>query len=375
MINSRKFALHRQLDDCNPHADSLQNYLLPSVLINLRSQYPKEPVMSDMSDRFVMCARAVRDGKFIAEPGPSLYLRVPQGKDPEPGHAEPDPKKWFTDLRIAATWGKDARNSELDRGDLLVFVHGYNNNQKTVMDRHDQLKKDLAFAGYKGEILSFDWPSDDITLNYLEDRHDAKKSAMQLVTDGIRALSKQQSPDCTINIHLLGHSTGAYVIREAFDDADDARLLNNSWMVSQIVFIGGDISASSLSEGDSSTDSLYRHCARITNYSNLYDSVLKLSNAKRLGVAPRVGRVGLPNDAAAKAVNVDCTDYFDSLVSDAAIKKADQTASIGTFEHSWHIGNSIFARDLLETLKGDLDRSVIPTREIGAGGKLKLKRP
>lgn len=38
-----------------------------------------------------------------------------------------------------------------------------------------------------------------------------------------------------------------------------------------------------MSPGDSSTESLIRHCVRITNYSNLYDSVLKLSNAKRLG--------------------------------------------------------------------------------------------
>ncbi|RFC31284.1 MAG: Alpha/beta hydrolase of unknown function (DUF900) [Candidatus Nitrotoga sp. MKT] len=327
-----------------------------------------------MADQFVMCARAEEDGVFIAEPGPSLFLLVPEGERPSPKHALKKPQ-WLKKLRIAATWGKDARNDKLDRGDLLVFVHGYNNDQKIIMDRHTQLKRDLTSVGYKGEILSFDWPSDDKALNYLEDRHDAKKTAMQLVTDGVRALSEQQAPDCTINIHLLGHSTGAYVIREAFDDADDARLSNNSWTVSQIVFIGGDISASSMSQGDSSTDSLYRHCTRITNYSNLYDSVLKLSNAKRLGVAPRVGRVGLPNDASAKAVNIDCTEYFGSLDSNEEIKKADQAVIFGSFDHSWHIGNQLFARDLFETIKGDLDRSVIPTRAISADGKLKLLRP
>jgi esterase/lipase superfamily enzyme len=208
----------------------------------------------------------------------------------------------------------------------------------------------------------------------VEDRHDAKKTAMQLVSDGVRVLSEQQTPNCTINIHLLGHSTGAYVIREAFDDADDARLANNAWAVSQVVFIGGDISSSSMSWGDSSTDSLYRHCTRITNYSNLYDSVLKLSNAKRLGVAPRVGRVGLPDDASPKAVNIDCTKYFGMLASDKAIKKADQAVVLGAFDHSWHIGNKVFARDLFETIKGDIDRSVIATRSTGEDGKLQLER-
>lgn len=325
-----------------------------------------------MANQFVMCARAIKNGVFTAEPGPTLYLMVPDGELPSPKHASKNPEQWFKRLRIAATWGNDSRNSELDRGDLLIFVHGYNNDQKIIMDRHAQLKRDLIFVGYKGEVLSFDWPSDDKVLNYLEDRHDAKMSAMQLVTDGVRALSEQQTPDCTINIHLLGHSTGAYVIREAFDDADDSRLPNNSWAVSQVIFIGGDISASSMSQGDSSTDSLYRHCARITNYSNLYDSVLKLSNAKRLGIAPRVGRVGLPNDASTKAVNIDCTEYFEALDAKEEIRKTDQSIVLGSFDHSWHIGNRIFARDLFETIRGDLDRSVIPTRAIGADGKLKL---
>lgn len=328
-----------------------------------------------MTDQFVMCARAVEDGVFIAEPGPSLFLLVPEGERPSPKHAMKKTDQWFKKLRIAATWGKDSRNGELDRGDLLIFVHGYNNDQKIVMDRHAQLKRDLSSVGFKGEILSFDWPSDDKALNYMEDRHDAKKTAMQLVSDGIRALSDQQTPDCTINIHLLGHSTGAYVIREAFDDADDARLANNSWAVSQVMFIGGDISSSSMSNGDSSTDSLYRHCARLTNYSNLYDSVLKLSNAKRLGMAPRVGRVGLPDDAPSKAVSIDCTEYFGLLESNNEMKSADQVNDkLGTFCHSWHIGNKLFARDLFETLKGDFDRSVIPTRAAGADGKLKLVR-
>lgn len=327
-----------------------------------------------MPDQFVMCARAVEGGVFIAEPGPSLFLLVPEGERPSPKHAVKKPEQWFKKLRIAAIWGKDSRNSELDRGDLLIFVHGYNNDQKIVMDRHAQLKRDLISVGYKGEILSFDWPSDDKALNYLEDRHDAKKTAMQLVSDGVRALSEQQTPDCTINIHLLGHSTGAYVIREAFDDADDARLANNSWVVSQVVFISGDISSSSMSQGNSSTDSLYRHCVRITNYSNLYDSVLKLSNAKRLGVSPRVGRVGLPDDVSSKAVNIDCTEYFGILNSTDEIKKADQAVVLGLFDHSWHIGNKLFALDLFETIKGDIDRSIIPTRSVGTNGKLKLAR-
>ncbi len=323
-------------------------------------------------DRFVICTRAISGKKFIAEPGTTRYLQVPGGEQPRPDHEVPRRDVWVKRLRKTSVWEKDSRVPTRDRGDILIFVHGYNNNQEIVMQRHDRLAKDLAAVGYKGSVVSFDWPSEAMAINYLEDRHDAKLTAMQLVTDGIACLSAEQTPDCAINIHLLGHSTGAYVIREAFDDADDTRLPNSAWTISQIAFIGADVSSSSMSEGNSSTDSLYRHCTRLTNYSSLFDSALKLSNAKRLGTAPRVGRVGLPSDAPRKTVNIDCSDYFEALSKDTAIKSRDQAEEIGSFDHSWHIGNAVFMRDLYETIRGDLDRTVIPTRRQDSAGKLYL---
>lgn len=330
-----------------------------------------------MGDLFVMCTRKVRGGRFISEPGPAKYLLVPENELPKPFHAvrEGEEGLWFNKLKNAASWGIDSRDplGKRPRGDLLVFVHGYNNDQKTVMMRHKRLKRDLAAVGFLGEVMSFDWPSANMALNYVEDRHDAKQTAMQLVTAGIRVLSEQQGPDCAINVHLLGHSTGAYVIREGFDDADDAKLPNTGWMASQVVFIAADVSSASLRADSDSSASLYRHCVRLTNYSNQYDSVLKLSNVKRAGMAPRAGRMGLPPDAPEKAVDVDCTEYFGLLKDDAAVKAADQSEVIGAFDHSWHIGNQVFARDLFETLRGDLDRHVLPTR-AAVNGRLQLKR-
>lgn len=241
------------------------------------------------------------------------------------------------------------------------------------MRRQRRLKADLAAAGFKGAVVSFDWPSANMALNYLEDRHDAKATALRLVDDGIKLFAARQTPDCCINAHLLAHSTGAYVLREAFDDADDTEINNASWMISQIAFIGGDISSASLTADSESSQSLFRHCTRLTNYSNRGDSVLKLSNVKRVGLAPRVGRVGLPENHPDKAVDVDCTEYFSLLNSNAAVKAADQRESIGSFDHSWHIGNRVFAADLFETLRGDLDRAIIPTRRQD-GGSLKLQR-
>ncbi len=324
-------------------------------------------------DDFVICARKVEKNRFVSEPGPSLFLQVPNDKLPSPAHAV-KVDVWVKRLRKQAVWGVDERTGG-ERGDALIFIHGYNNSQAIVMQRHRQLQQDLRTAGFKGAIVSFDWPSADMTLNYLEDRHDAKHTAMQLVDDGIRVLAKEQTPGCTINTHLLAHSTGAYVVREAFDDADDASLAQSGWLVSQIAFIGADVSSGSMSAQNSSTESLYRHCIRLTNYSNDCDSVLKISNAKRIGMAPRVGRIGLPDDAASKAVNVDCTDYFKVMERDPAVRAQDQVIEIGAFSHSWHIGNRVFAADLFETLRGDRDRYAMTTREEGPSGRLRLKRP
>lgn len=153
------------------------------------------------------------------------------------------------------------------------------------------------------------------------------------------------------------------MIREAFDDANDARLMNNAWMVSQIILIAGDISAASMAAFNPTSESLYRHCIRLTNYSNLNDAILKLSNAKRVGMAPRVGRVGLPENMPSQAVNLDCSNYYQLLTSHPDIYMRDQAVLFGYESHSWYIGNKTFTRDLFQTLIGDVDRSIIAERQ------------
>lgn len=284
-----------------------------------------------MSD-FVMTVRAVEAGEFIADVGDTQYLVVPDENDPSPKQAIAA-NDWFSQVRKASIWNNA---SSEERGDILFVVHGYNMSETEVMERHRRLKLDLDAEKFKGVVASFDWPSDDKALAYLPDRHRAKQTAMQLVTDGIAHLSGQQTPDCTINVHILGHSTGAYVIREAFDDADDTNVQNAGWSVSQIVFAAGDVSSDSMSADDSGAKSVYRHCVRLTNYSGRHDEALDLSNVKRLGTAPRAGRIGLPDDAPTTAVNIDCTTYYDQLTQDdSSITAIDQpTGFVGMQSHS-----------------------------------------
>ena len=302
---------------------------------------------------YVVCTRRARRGRFEAEPGPTAYLRVPNDRDPCPGDSI-GKRTWFDEVNDRADGVADRRIDP--GGDVLVFVHGYNNDQEIVMRRHRRLQADLWAEGFRGLVVSLDWPSDDKTLNYLEDRWDASETAIELVTGCAMPLAARQKSGCATNVHLLGHSTGAYVIREAFYHARKKGALHRGdWKVSQVAFVGGDIASASLAGDDAVSGAMFARSLRITNYSNRYDKVLKVSNAKRLGLRPRVGRVGAPANAHASVVDVDCSEFFDGLDPQAQPR-------LGTFCHSWHIGNRVFARDLACVLQGGIDRALIPTR-------------
>ena len=312
---------------------------------------------------YVVCTRRVRQGSFANEPGPARYLQVPNGQDPIPAH-KINQREWFDKVQDLADGA--AVNRIDPAGDVLVFVHGYNNDQAIVMDRHRQLQDDLWREGFRGLVVSFDWPSASSPVNYLEDRWDASETAITLVTGCIVHLAARQKTGCDTNVHLLGHSTGAYVIREGFYHARKKGVLHrSSWKVSQVGFVGGDIASATLKENDTISQPLFERSLRITNYSNRYDKILKISNAKRLGLRPRVGRVGLPQRAHPSVVNVDCSKYFRDLDPGSQPK-------LGKFCHSWHIGNEIFARDFAYVLHGGIDRHVIPTR-YSEGGRLLLR--
>lgn len=320
---------------------------------------------------FIISVRNIRKkgnhASFGNEPGSTRYLEVPDDSEPHPENHKLTQTDWLKALLARAEEGKyesDPKDpvSGYSYGDILIFVHGYNNSIADIMKRHNLLQKRLKEQGFKGAVVSFDWPSASKTLNYLEDRSDAKATALKLVKDGIAILARNQlvqdKNKCDIDVHLLGHSTGAYVIREAFYEAKHNRSLSRvNWNVSQIAFIGGDIARKSLSIDDDKSQSLFEHTIRITNYQNPYDSALKVSNVKRLGTAPRIGRVGAPSDAHDCVVNVQVGEYWNTL-------DQDDSSAGGNWSHSWHFDDPLFAKDLYLTLQGDIDRHSIPTRKI-----------
>lgn len=335
---------------------------------------------------YVISVRDVDDkGRFGTEPGDeTLFLKVPVGQAEYTPADKVSFERWRSEVNEIAA--RDEESPVGSKGDLLVFVHGYNNKRSEILTRTRLLRETLGVEKWDGAVVAFDWPCDQSTLNYLEDRSDARDTALRLVKDCVLKLGAIQDPEdrqlwedaglseatrrrakkCDLNIHLIGHSTGAYVIMEAFAQAQAEGALHKSgWRIGQVAFIGGDVSSDSISANSDWGKPMFQRIMRLTNYSNGFDDVLAVSNAKRLGTAPRVGRVGLPGSADRKAVNVDCSDYFKTIDPGTA-------KFVGTFTHSWHIGDPVFARDLAMTLEGRYDRNVLPTRET-VNGKLQLR--
>mgnify|MGYP000017654315 CR=1 FL=1 len=313
-----------------------------------------------MAASYVFTVRNVRRGRFGAEPGPARFLAVPDDEAPTPAHRV-GRKAWIDEVLERAHHPADPLTGK-GCGNIAVFVHGYNQSPADMIARHRQLRDDLHTAGFPGLLISFDWPSDDLAINYLEDRVDAKRTAFRLVSDGIAVLAAARFRDCEINVHAIAHSMGCYVLREAFDDADDRpAIAAANWNVSQVCLVAADVSRASMSAGDARSRSLYRHCTRLTNYHNPYDEVLKLSDVKRAGVAPRAGRRGLPPDHPERAVDIDCGGRF-----------REHHRVGGDPGHSWYFRDPVFLADLAQTLAGRHDRKVIGARRTAPDGSLEL---
>jgi pimeloyl-ACP methyl ester carboxylesterase len=312
--------------------------------------------------KFFITVRSVTANAFGGNLGAIRYLVVPDGDIPAPAHAVTQ-SAWIK--QIIATFPADT-NGVLN-GNLLLVVHGYNLAVAGVDAQQRNVKAGLADK-FACTIVSFDWPSWAETFAYLPQLDVAKKTAIDLVNAGVKPMLAAQKKDCHVAIHILCHSMGAYVVREALDHADDGLETGTDWMVNQLVMIAGDVDAADFVAGNKDTESMLGHAYRITNYFNRYDEVLQVSNVKRAGVADRAGRIGLPENAPPSTVNVDCSRHFETIR-----RPGDNPLAQASWSHGWYFTDQDFYSDFAETLRGAVDRVVIAGRSPGSGRTLVLK--
>ncbi len=157
--------------------------------------------MAGIVNNFIISTRDVdSNGRFIAEPGETRFLRVPRGlRKYDESHVVKSRDRWRLAVRASADGEEDEVTGTT--GDVLHFVHGYNNDMNAILWRTETLQDTLAAAGWRGVVIAFDWPSDNSTLNYLEDRFDASQVADRMVSDGVGLLLDAQNdtehPTCS----------------------------------------------------------------------------------------------------------------------------------------------------------------------------------
>ncbi len=240
-------------------------------------------------------------------------------------------------------------------GDILFLIHGFNVSHQAARGFHLKCVAALAIAGWKGPVISYDWPSDGLVFAYLPDRSHARTAASALVTSGIALLEATQKNGCTIGVHILAHSMGGFVVQQAFTWAYQD--VPPDWSVGQLMFASADVDRSVFSATNFSAAMFAKHSGRITAYCNRFDKALLVSDAKRLDLAPRMGRVGLPDDAPAMMCEVDCSDLFEKAYPDFVNDLSPVTT------HSFYFERPEFWRDVVLTLAGGIDRRVFPTRK------------
>jgi esterase/lipase superfamily enzyme len=292
---------------------------------------------------------------FGDEPGEASFLQSPANATSFlPEHrimGRHKNRKWAEKILAQATLADGT-------GDIIFFVHGYNTDMKDAFDNHKKLADNLRESGLdKAGFVSYSWPAKGSFLNYLEDDTDARATALHLIRSGLALFAGLSEPDCRIRVHVMAHSMGALVVREAFRAAKGSKTTREgAWGVCQLILFGADISRASLN--GSSGMELFRRSQRFTNYFNFHDVVLATSNVKRFMTAPRLGRHGAPQEVLDKVADVDLSDHW----LEVAKNNDKNFIQDVPYSHAFYREDKVFAQDVAYTIKGDMDRRKIPKR-------------
>ncbi len=108
------------------------------------------------------------------------------------------------DVELTHAW-LDALNDQLEgthRPEIIIYVHGYN----TTFPHNTGLAAEFwHYAGRKGVVLSFAWPSRHAILGYNADKANAAYATRQF-RELVEFLSEKTWAD---NVHIIAHSAGA----------------------------------------------------------------------------------------------------------------------------------------------------------------------
>ncbi|MEM7472109.1 MAG: alpha/beta fold hydrolase [Pseudomonadota bacterium] len=253
----------------------------------------------------------------------------------------PGPDGWSGQMRKRDDWLAEVQAAGGDR-DVLIYVHGFNTSQHDMLTRAILIENGLRKHGFRGALVSFDWPSDGSVIAYDHDKEDAKKVATSFVKEGLWPIMKMSPRP---KVHVLAHSMGAYLIGRALAPfGDGSGPGSKPWRMDQIMFASADLHRNTLAKGASNQLLISHRSKRLTNYYSREDKVLKLSSNIVHGTKARAGRKGIPAQIAKDHVDVSCTAQYR--------RDAEPIDPGMTYSHRWWFENDGFYEDMALTLAG-----------------------
>ncbi len=164
-----------------------------------------------------------------------------------PGHIEwprgkPDPERDFLATKaflhpsrsaFIASLRQELRALPRGKREVVIYIHGFNNNFAEGLYRMAQMKQDF---GLPGIAIHYSWPSAANPLGYGYDR-----DSMLFARDGLEDLIEAAALAGSERILLVGHSMGALLLMETLRQTEIGRRHHLTKRIGGVILISPDI--------------------------------------------------------------------------------------------------------------------------------------
>jgi len=244
--------------------------------------------------------------------------------------------------------GKDARQRALNdiptNKDMLILIHGFNNDFEEVTDAYLGFNRKVRAAGFDGNVIGFTWPSFGEWFQYFGDINQVEYAVFAFLNFilAFRPLLGDKK------LHVNTHSMGAHLLIRAlaaYSRIDAiAEPLPNRVIVDEMTFFAADVSNEILERGEDGYLAV-GEVRRLTSYFSYKDPVLGISQ-----VVNYDGRLGLngaerPRRLPKDAFQIDCSTLIES--------------------HSEYRSTQDVMDDLVEVLRGTSSDEIEDRRRTG----------
>lgn len=263
------------------------------------------------------------DVRAAAEPDGDFEL-VKMALAPEyiPAQGEPKSKQVLGSRTVFDELRTDMKDEETD---LIVFIHGFSCDFETALLRAAQIAHNYSTAERPLKVVVFSWPADGTMislLSYYDDRDDAKMLGIALSRLFLKALDyfRDIGPKkfCWRQIHLVAHSMGNYVLRQAIQAVIKERGGASLPRVFENIFMMAADEDNDTFELDHKLCRLPEMGAAVHVYYSATDEALTISDVTK-GNPDRLGSTGprtltsLPH----KITLIDCREVDATSLTDA----------------------------------------------------------